>query len=133
MASSDDEKPVEVIKRERNCPNPRPINVFFVQNSLKFIIFSSTLYNRPRQKPKKEKEKTMVSRNRIQRIKNENLRDPFAGTPLLRVFKVENFQKTLNLSKYQIHKCSSYCSDSKFKKAFVMMLLEKKESAFENI
>jgi hypothetical protein len=39
LASSEDVKPVEVIKSERNCPKPRPINVFLVQNSLKLIIF----------------------------------------------------------------------------------------------
>lgn len=34
LASSEDVKPVEVIKSERNCPNPRPIKVFLVQNCL---------------------------------------------------------------------------------------------------
>lgn len=39
FASSEDENPVEVTKRESNCPNPSPTNVFFVQNSSKFTIF----------------------------------------------------------------------------------------------
>lgn len=38
LASSEDAKPVEVIRRERNCPNPRPITVFFVQKFLKLLI-----------------------------------------------------------------------------------------------
>ena len=35
LASSEDENPVEVTKRESNCPNPSPTSVFFVQKSSK--------------------------------------------------------------------------------------------------
>lgn len=46
LASSEDVKPVEVIKSERNCPNPRPIKVFLVQNCLKLIIFSQHRFSK---------------------------------------------------------------------------------------
>lgn len=47
LASSEDAKPVEVIRRDKNCPNPRPITVFFVQNSLKLLIIFS--FSTPKQ------------------------------------------------------------------------------------
>jgi len=40
LANSEEVKPVEVIRRERNCPNPRPINVFLFLNWSKVSIFS---------------------------------------------------------------------------------------------
>ena len=78
LASSEEEKPVEVIRRDRNCPNPRPTKVFFVQNSLELNIFSS------RPKPHRSKNK-----NNSKKLKNKNtprhkiLKYPFPETPFL--------------------------------------------------
>lgn len=38
LESSEEVKPVEVIRSDTNCPNPRPIRVLFDQNSSKFTI-----------------------------------------------------------------------------------------------
>lgn len=68
---------MEVIKSERNCPNPRAVKVFFVQNSLKVIIFSSngqnstTLFSK--RKSKMTHQKRMALRNPIRKRSETHL------------------------------------------------------------
>lgn len=40
LANREEVKPVEVMRRERNCPKARPSNVFLLQNCSKVAMFS---------------------------------------------------------------------------------------------
>ena len=85
LASSEDVKPVEVIKSERNCPNPRPIKVFLVQNCLQLIIFSQHRLSKAKTQEGIDiyifqgKQKPNSENNKI-------LRNPFAEAPFVSVY-----------------------------------------------
>ena len=80
LASSEDVKPVEVIKSERNCPNPRPIKVFLVQNCLELIIFSQHRFSKA--KTQQGIDIYFSRKTKTQFRKQQNTQKPICRSPI---------------------------------------------------